>query len=83
MGKSPHKVHLIISSRSGVFKGSWVSFYLILFGTSVDRSLQTSDLLNAHHIYSLKKGAVDKMFLWFFLLEKEVKRSTKQTIWFD
>lgn len=65
MGKSPHKVHLIISSCSGVFKGSWVCFYLILFGASVDRGLQTSDLINTHHIHSLKKDTVTEMFGFF------------------
>lgn len=70
MGQSPHLVHLIISSCSGVFKGSWVCFYLILFGTSVGKGLQTSDTLNTHHIHSLKKDAVTKIIIFCFLSRK-------------
>lgn len=71
MGKSPNKVHLIISSCSGVFKGSWVCFDLILFGTSVDGGLQTSDLLNIHHIHCLQKDAVTKMFFVFCFFNRK------------
>lgn len=63
--KKPHRAHLTVSSGSGVFKGSWVCFYLIFFGTSVDRGLQTSDLLNTHHIHSFKNGTVTKCFFFF------------------
>lgn len=76
--KSPHKVHLITLSCSRVFKGSWVCFYLILFGTSVDGGLQTSDLLNSRHISSLKKDAVTKMdFFVFSTKGGEVKQKKK------